>query len=116
MEKPQGWVGAALKRTHAALVEDLRKLEEVARHATEEDLTQLQDRLTATQQHVADHFRFEEQNGYMEAVVEREPRLERAVQQLALEHIGLRDSLNALIADARMVTRIDEAYWQKLQK
>jgi hypothetical protein len=49
-------------------------------------------------EHLLAHFRFEEQNGYMDAIRRREPRLERAIQELLEEHRVLKDQLDELIA------------------
>jgi hypothetical protein len=59
--------------------------------------------------HLTEHFRFEEQNGYMDVVREREPRLERTIQQLAEEHGQLTRSLDALIKEAGKATSLGDA-------
>jgi hypothetical protein len=99
-------VAEALSRAHAALLEDLRKLEETDLPGSGEGLAELRARLDATRAHLTEHFRFEEQNGYMDAVREREPRLERTVQQLAEEHRQLAQSLAALIEEARVAASV----------
>jgi hypothetical protein len=66
--------------------------------------------LGAAQSHVTEHFRFEKQNGYMDAVRKREPRLERAVQQLAEEHRDLARSLTARREQAETVTNLDDRF------
>jgi hypothetical protein len=76
----------ALGQAHVALLADLRELEQATRPFSGEGLEELRTRLGAAQAHISEHFRFEEQNGYMDAVRKREPRLERAIQQLAEEH------------------------------
>jgi hypothetical protein len=106
-------VAEALSRAHAALLDDLRKLEEAA--SSPEGLPALRARLDATQAHLAEHFRFEEQNGYMDAVRKREPRLERAVEQLADEHRQLARSLGALIENARSASGLDAALGEEVR-
>jgi hypothetical protein len=96
MEKPETSVAEANSRAHAALLRDLQALEVVGRSAAKHGLESLRARLETTRAHIVEHFRFEEENGYMEAVRKREPRLERAVDQLADEHRQLLDSLDAL--------------------
>src|SRR5262249_7353893 len=86
MERAEPSIAESLTRAHAALLEDLRKLAEATRPPTSEELAELRARLGATRAHLAEHFRFEEQNGYMDVVRKREPRLERTIQQLAGEH------------------------------
>lgn len=108
MERTEASVAEALSRAHGALLADLRKLEEAVRPSSEEGLTELSARLGATRAHITEHFRFEEQNGYMDTVRKREPRLERIIEQLAEEHRQLAQSLDAIIEQARAVTsRID---------
>jgi predicted PilT family ATPase len=100
-------VAETLTRAHEALLEDLRKLAEAVRPASTEGLAELRARLDATRGHIAEHFRFEEQNGYMDAVRKREPRLERTIQQLADEHRELLQSLDAVIEEARAAPGLD---------
>jgi hypothetical protein len=109
-------VAEALERAHAALLEDLHKLEEAAHPASGEVLAELRRRLEATRRHITEHFRFEEQNGYMDAVRKREPRLERTVEQLAQEHRALEQSLEALIGEATVVSGLSEAFREKVRR
>jgi hypothetical protein len=99
----------AHRRIHAVLHEDLCRLEEAAHPAAGQDPAALLARLAATQAHLVEHFRFEEHNGYMDAVRKREPRLERTVEQLALEHRQLAQSLAELVAEAGTATAVGEA-------
>ena len=86
MARTETSIAEALSRAHDALLNDLEKLWESVDPASGQTLAGLLARLSTTQAHVTEHFRFEEQNGYMDAVRKREPRLERAIQQLAEEH------------------------------
>jgi hypothetical protein len=97
---PESGVAEALARAHRALLEDLRRLEDAARPAAGEGLVGLRARLGGTRAHLAEHFRFEEEDGYLDAVREWEPRLERAVEHLAEEHRCLMQTLDALIEAA----------------
>jgi hemerythrin-like domain-containing protein len=110
----QNSVAEALSRAHAALLQDLRTLEEAVRPSSGEGLPELRARLGATHTHIAEHFRFEEQNGYMDAVRKREPRLERTVQQLAEEHRQLTQSLDALIGEARTAANLDDSFRERV--
>lgn len=88
-----------LGRAHAALSKGLQKLEELAI----DPATALQDvqvELATLQKHIAEHFRFEEQNGYMNAVQKSEPQRERTIEKLREEHRELSRSLNELVSDA----------------
>lgn len=80
-----------------------------------EGLTEVTARLGAARTHITEHFRFEEQNGYMDRVRKHEPRLERAIQQLGDEHRQLAQSLDALIEQARVATSLDEAFREKVR-
>ncbi|HEY8505793.1 MAG TPA: hemerythrin domain-containing protein [Gemmataceae bacterium] len=102
-------VAEALRRAHLALLEDLRRLEQAARPAPGEGAAALRARLEEVRPHVAEHFRFEEQNGYMDVVRSRAPHLDRAIGQLAEEHRLLAQSLDALIAEAGAVGEPGEA-------
>jgi hypothetical protein len=110
MKKTESSVAKALERAHAALLEDLRSLEEAARPAQAEGLVELRRRLEATQTHIIQHFHFEEQYGYMDTVRKREPRLERTIQQLAEEHCQLGQSLAVLIEQGRVATSLHDPF------
>jgi hemerythrin len=109
MVKTDSSIAKALSRAHQALLKDLGKLEESVDSASEQDLQALQVRLGATRAHILDHFRFEEQNGYMDKVRNREPRLERTIDQLASEHRHLAQSLAVLIEKAKEAKYVDQA-------
>ena len=115
MERTENSVAEALARAHVALLADLRVLEQSARPSSGEGLADLRARLGATQTHVTEHFRFEEQNGYMEAVLKREPRLERAIQQLAEEHRSLAQSLAVLVERAKAGTSLDDPFREEVR-
>jgi hemerythrin-like domain-containing protein len=109
-------VAEALGRAHVALLEDLRQLETATLPASGEGLAGLRARLDATRRHVTEHFRFEEQNGYMDAVRKREPRLERTIQQLAEEHHQLAQALEALIEESRAATSPEAALRDEIRR
>jgi hypothetical protein len=72
----------------------------------------LRARLTAARAHLLDHFRFEEQNGYLDTVKKREPRLDRAIQHLVQEHRELTGRLDALIDEAAGASNVSESMRQ----
>ena len=115
MLKRRASFAKALRKAYAALLKDLRTLEECACSRSSESLANLRVRLGATRTHVREHFRLEEQDGYMDIVRKREPRLERAVQQLADEHQLLMQSLDALISEFWAATSLDSAFPEKVQ-
>jgi hypothetical protein len=115
MGKPAISLAEALGQAHASLLEDLGQLEEAVRPSSSETLAALRSRLEATCTHITEHFRFEEHNGYMDGPRKREPRLERAVQQLAEEHVQLAQSLQALLAQARQATQLDDHFREEVR-
>jgi hypothetical protein len=114
VKKVERSVAVALERAHAALLKDLRALEAAGRSDGKNDVNTLRARLNKTRAHVVDHFRFEEDSGYMETVRMREPRLERAVEQLAADHRALLESLDALIEKFRTAPSLDSTLGAKV--
>jgi hypothetical protein len=112
MTTKENTIAKALCRAHAALIEDLRKLREAAEAG---DIEEVRARLRATQKHIAEHFRFEEQGGYMDTVKKREPRLGHVIGQLHDEHRLLAQSLHGLIGEARASTTVSEAFRDKVR-
>lgn len=99
---------AVLGRAHAALDCDLRRLTALARK-TPPTPDELRDGLEATQAHIAEHFRLEEENGHLESVRQRDPRLGRSIDQLAEDHRQLTRGLDTLVGQARAAVQADEA-------
>ena len=113
MQTPDASVAETLNRAHAALLKDLRKLDEAAGPTSGKVSTELRARLGATRTHLAEHFGFEEQNGYMDKVRKREPRLEHVIQQLAEEHRRLMQSLESLIGECS--PGLDNSFREKVR-
>ena len=105
-------VASALSVAHASLLEQLRRLEEAV---TEQSLPEFRDRLRAVRIQIAEHFRFEEQDGYMETVRKQQPRLERAVRELGAEHPQLLQALDAIVADTRTAAALSTTVRQSVQ-
>lgn len=114
MASTERTVAKGLGLAHATLLEDLRSLEEVARSRSR-GVADLSDYLVAIRKHVTEHFRLEEQNGYMDVVRTREPRLERAIQQLSAEHRQLLASLETLINEANAAVSLDNTLREKVR-
>lgn len=89
-----------LHQAHAVLRKDLGELEAAARPAGGAAPAVLDALLRRARAHLAEHFRFEEENGYMGAVLLREPNRGRQVEQLRDEHRRLFASLEALLGEA----------------
>jgi chromosome segregation ATPase len=98
----------AMRRAHQVLRHDLERLKAEIQPSSQAGVLDLCDRLGAVRDHVANHFRLEEQNGYMDVVAKRQPRLNRAIRQLAEEHAGLLQSLDDIIAEAIRTTAVDD--------
>ena len=107
--------GEALLRAHRALLGDLRALEEGVRPGGKESLSALRTDLEATRLHLAEHFAFEEQNGYLDSVRKLQPYLERAVQLLLEEHRELSASLRTLAAEAESAPALAEGLREKVR-
>ena len=108
MERTENSVTKALGRAHKALLADLRDLERAVSPTSGEAHVELRTRLERARAHLTEHFGYEEQKGYMDVVRKREPRLERAIQQLAEEHGQLRQSLDGLIGQAGTATGLND--------
>jgi hypothetical protein len=115
VERTENSVAEALGQAHVALLADLRKLEQAVRPSSGEGLEDLRARLGAAHTHITKHFRFEGQNGYMDAVRKREPRLERTIQLLAEEHGQLRQSLDALTGKARAAVSLSDTLREEVR-
>lgn len=115
MKSMQETVTQNFGRTHVALLDDLRRLEDDVRPESKEGLAELRTRLVATHKLITTHFRFEEENGYMEVVRKREPHLEEKIQELGEEHRLLSHSLDAILGDARAATTLDDELRKKVR-
>jgi len=108
-------VPEALNLAHVTFLEGLGKLERAAGASGGEGLPELRARLVSTHTEVKEHFRFEEQNGYMGAVRKREPRLEHTIQQLEEEHRQLLRSLETLLGVVQAATSLDNVFREKVR-
>ncbi len=115
MKNLQPSMAEALSEAHGAFLEDLRKLEQAARPHSGEAISDLLARLAEICSEVGEHFRFEEQNGYMNAIRKDEPRLERSIQQLEEEHRQLGRTLEALLTEVKAITGQDLALREKVR-
>jgi hypothetical protein len=108
-------VAESLSQAHAALLADLRELEQAVQPSSGEGLAELRARLGEARADITERFRFEEQNGYMDVVRKREPRLELNIQQLADEHRQLAGTLDGLVRKSGAATRLDETLRQEVR-
>jgi hypothetical protein len=101
-------IAEALEYAHASLMQDLRGLEKSARVGSKIDPKVLHASLQSTKAHILDHFGYEEENGYMEVVRKREPRLGRDLDELAEEHVQLRTELEAILKETAAASSVNE--------
>jgi hypothetical protein len=106
-------VAEILSRAHEALQAELRKLEQAVSPSSREGLVEIRARLAAARTHIAEHFRVEEENGYLHALKD-EPRLERAVHQLAKEHGQLSQLLDRLLGEARVAPSLGDTLREEI--
>jgi hypothetical protein len=96
--QPAGVEG--LFQAHATLRKDLGELEAAARAPEGAAAEGLADLLRRARAHLVEHFRFEEEDGYLPAVLLRDPNQGRRVEQLRDEHRRLFAALEALLDEA----------------
>jgi hypothetical protein len=106
--------GEALLRAHRALLEDLRKLRTAARATAEGPPAGLVAALDAVRADTRKHFRFEEENGYLAAVLDVHPHLARTVQRLQGEHAQLLQSLEEIITESRTASALTDELRKKV--
>jgi hypothetical protein len=92
-------------RAHAALHEDLQAIKQALSTPAE-----ARRQLFTLRAHVLDHFREEEQGGYMALVLVRQPQQERTVRRLLAEHHRLAIALEELVREAAEATVIDDGF------
>jgi hypothetical protein len=98
----------ALEEAHRALRMALRELDEALHAPQGTDPGEVGRQLGMLREQLTEHFRLEEEDGYMAPVLEREPHLERTVAHLHGEHRTLADTLDGLIAEARTRDKLED--------
>jgi hemerythrin len=93
---------------HASLLDSVKGLERALRTPSGEKLAALRGGLEAMRDQIAEHFKFEEEYGYLEAVRKRNPQLEMPIKTLAEEHRCLTRELNALLSEANAAATLSE--------
>jgi len=92
-----------LTGAHRELHEHLRQLERAGDAPPADDEGELMSLLESTRARLEDHFHFEEDDGYMQAVLARAPQMGRKVEHLRGEHGELREALASLTREAEAV-------------
>jgi hypothetical protein len=114
MDSGQRELAEALRRAHAALERDLENLKARLRDPADLTPAEVRLRLAQTRADLAAHFRFEEQNGYLDTVLQRAPNRDQVVQHLLDEHRVLMESVSALIEAAAAGHAADTVFRQKV--
>ena len=115
MSKLRVSLAEAMGRAHRVLLEELRDLEKAVGPPLPGGPARLIPRLEWLREHLAEHFRFEEENGYLVEVRQREPNREREINQLQEEHRQLAQSLNALLGEARGASNRSDSFGEKVR-
>jgi hypothetical protein len=115
METSEKEFAEALHQAHTGLLRDLQQLEEAVRPGSGEGPTELSTRLGKVRMHLTEHFRFEEQDGYMAPVLKEEPRFGPAVQELLDEHRKLEQTLDAILQELRAAPSLQDVWREKVR-
>jgi hypothetical protein len=86
-----------MARAHTKLLSDLGELAHAIRTTSHTSLKELRARLGRARTDLAEHFRLEEQDGYMDAVKGRSPSQNRAIERLLGEHKQLLKTLDGIV-------------------
>jgi hemerythrin len=115
METPQQSFVDALHEAHADLLGDLKQLEVAIGADAGQSPAEVSARLERLLKHITDHFRFEEEGGYMAQVLTEEPKFQPTAQELLLEHLKMRQTLEALIPEITEAKAVREAFRKKVR-
>jgi iron-sulfur cluster repair protein YtfE (RIC family) len=115
METPQYSFAEALHEAHTDLLRDLQELEQAVGAGSRESPAELSTRLGKVRMHLADHFCFEEEGGYMAPVLKEEPRLGRVIQELLAQHGQMAQALDALIQEVQRAPTAQAVPREKIQ-
>ena len=115
MNTPERSFADALHDAHTALLRDLQELEKAVASTSSAGSAELGSRLGKVRTHLADHFRFEEEGGYMAAVLKEEPRFSAQTQELLAEHSQMAQALDAIIAEVGREPTVQDVSRQKIR-
>jgi hypothetical protein len=99
METSERAFAEALYEAHTDLLRDLMELEQSVSQGSGKGQRGLSSHLATVHTHLTDHFRFEEQDGYMAPLLKEEPQIGPLVQELLNEHRQLAQALEALVQE-----------------
>jgi hemerythrin len=115
MEASKKMFAEALQQTHTDLLGDLWQLEESVCRGSGEGQPELSTRLAKVRTHLSDHFRFEEQDGYMAPLLKEEPRFWPVVQELLDQHRLLAQALDALLQEFSAAQGLRDDFREKVR-
>lgn len=97
MDNQENCPATPLVKAHQDLLKEILKLEAALNVPNSPPPRSLRECLEAIYPILAEHFLFEEQNGYLAFVLEQKPHLERSVNALRDEHKDLQNDLIELL-------------------
>jgi hypothetical protein len=115
MEQPQDSFAEALKEAHTDLLRDLLELERAAGSETRGGPEELAARLGKVRAHLTEHFRFEEEGGYMAPVLKEEPKFTRVAEELLAQHGQMAQALDELLEEIARVRTWQDALRERLR-
>lgn len=115
MGTPQQSFVEAIHDAHTDLLRDLQELEKANGSGSRESPAELGARLGRLRTHLNEHFRFEEEGGYMAPVLKEEPRFGPVIQELLAEHGQMSKLLDALVQEVTSTRSLQEALREKIR-
>jgi hypothetical protein len=115
MKKTPPQATSNLAQAHTSLLNDLRELDEMFGSDSSVAPLQAGERLAAIHTRISDHFGFEEQSGWLEALRKQTPRLDREASRLLEEHRELIRSLDTLIEEVEASNSLNDAFYEKVR-
>lgn len=100
---------------HTALLRDLQELEKAIALTSREGPGELGSRLENVRTHLANHFRFEEEGGYMARVLKEEPRFSAEIQELLTEHSQMAQTLDTILEEVSRGPTIQDGARQRIR-
>jgi hypothetical protein len=114
MKTPTDTFVEALQEAHTDLLSDLHELEKEM-GADSASPVALGTHLGSLQTHILEHFRFEEEGGYMAQVLKEEPQLRSAADELLEEHQQMAETLEGLIQEITKASGVRDAFRKKVK-
>jgi hypothetical protein len=113
MNTPAKTFAEALQEAHTDLLRGLQELERAVGADSREGPAELGSRLENALKHLMDHFRFEEQGGYMAPVLAEEPRFGPLAEELLAEHSVMASAFAALIQEVGRAQAVQDGHRER---